>query len=341
LDITWEVGRTGKLTPLAHLEPVELAGATIKRATLNNWDDIQRKRVGVGSRVFIRRSNDVIPEILGAAPGDEPEEQAKLPSVCPGCGAHVEQRGANIFCPNSLSCKPQIVGRLAHYASRDAMDIEAFSDKTAGLLIDELGISGIPELYELKEEDLLKLDKFAKKKSGNLIAAIEKSKDCTLGAFIFALGIPNVGQKTAGDLAKAFGTLENIRTADHGKLTAVPDIGDIVANSITDFFEDPSIARQVDRLLSLGVAPRPESSRAITDSVFSGKKVVITGTLFAMGRREAEALIERLGGSAAGSVSKKTDYVVAGESAGSKLDKARELGVTVLSWQEFLEMAKE
>lgn len=339
-DITWEVGRTGKLTPLAHLEPVELAGATIRRATLNNWDDIQRKRVGIGSRVFIRRSNDVIPEILGAVEGDEPKQQAKLPSVCPGCGAHVEQRGVNTFCPNSLSCKPQIVGRLAHYASRDAMDIEAFSDKTAGLLIDKLGISGIPELYELKEEDLLNLDKFAVKKSQNLIAAIEKSKDCTLGAFLYALGIPNVGQKTAGDLARAFGTLENVRNAEYEQLTAIQDVGEIVAKSVMDFFRDPSIARQVDKLLDLGVTPRQESAVSVTDSAFSGKRVVITGTLSSMGRREAEALVERLGGSAAGSVSKKTDFVIAGESAGSKLDKARELGVPVLSEQEFLEMAK-
>jgi DNA ligase (NAD+) len=221
------------------------------------------------------------------------------------------------------------------------MDIEAFSDKTAGLLIDELGISGIPDLYELKEEDLLGLDKFARKKSENLISAIEKSKDRPLGAFLFALGIPNVGKKTAGDLAKAFGSLESLRKADHERLTAIPDVGDIVADSITDFFADPSITRQVDRLLALGVAPRPEAAEAVTDSVFSGKKVVITGTLAAMGRREAETLIESLGGSAAGSVSKKTDYVIAGESAGSKLDKARELGVTVLNEQEFLDMVKK
>ncbi len=337
-DITWEVGRTGKLTPLAHLEPVELAGATVKRATLNNWDDIQRKRVGIGSRVFVRRSNDVIPEILSAVEGDKPEKPAKLPSVCPGCGAHIERRGVNIYCTNSLSCKPQIIGRIAHYASRDAMDIAAFSDKTAGLLIDKLGISGIPELYELTESDLLDLDKFAKKKSSNLIAAIERSKDCTLSSFLYALGIPNVGQKTAADLAKAFGTLENIRKADLGQLTAIPDVGEIVAKSIIDFFRDPSIAKQVDKLLSLGVSPRPEEKKAIAESPLSGKRVVITGTLSSMGRREAEKLIESLGGNASDSVSKKTDYVIAGESAGSKLSKARELGIRVLNEQEFLNL---
>jgi len=336
-EVTWEVGRTGKLTPLAHLTPVELAGATIRRATLNNMDDIRRKRVGVGSRVFLRRSNEVIPEILGSVPGDEPKEEILPPARCPACGAHVEQRGAHLYCTNSLSCRPQIVGRLVHYASRDAMDIETFSDKTAGQFVEEFGLSSIPQLYELTLERLLPLERFGEKKAKNLLDAIEKSRDCTLGAFLFALGIPNVGSKTARELARHFKTLEAVRGTTLGELTAISDIGDVVAHSILDFFGDPSISAQIDALLGHGVSPRPEE-QAGGGSPIAGKTVVVTGTLPTMGRREAEQLIERLGGKAAGSVSKNTAYVLAGENAGSKLTKALELGVPVLDEEAFFRL---
>ena len=338
-DITWEVGRTGKLTPRASFDPVELAGATIRHATLNNFDDIQRKRVGIGSRVFIRRSNDVIPEILSAVEGDVPERQVEKPTVCPACGAHVEHRGVHLYCTNSLSCAPQIAGRLAHYASRDAMDIDTFSEKTAALFVEELKLKSIPDLYDLGPQDYMGLQGFGERRINNLMAAIERSKDCTLGAFIFAIGIPNVGAKTAKDLARRFGTIEALRSATVEQLTEVPDVGEIVARSIVEFFADPSIATQVDRLLAHGVKPRPEEVQQ--DSPISGKTVVVTGTLEKLDRRQAEALIEYLGGKAAGSVSKKTDYVLAGESAGSKLTKARELGVRVLNEQEFFELIGE
>ena len=338
-DITWEVGRTGKLTPRAHLDAVELAGATIRHATLNNWDDIQRKKVGIGSRVFIRRSNDVIPEILSSVEGDVPERQAEKPAVCPACGAHVEQRGAHIFCTNSLSCAPQIAGRLAHYASRDAMDIDTFSEKTAALLVEEMGFKSIPDLYDMTAEDFVALPGFKEKKTGNLMAAIEASKDCSLGAFVFAIGIPNVGSKTARDLARHFGSLEALRNANREQLMEVQDVGEVVADSIIAFFGDSFIAAQVDRLLAHGVSPRPEEVQR--QSPITGKTVVVTGTLPTMDRREAEALIERLGGKAAGSVSKKTDYVLAGENAGSKLTKARELGIPVLSEEEFFQLIGE
>lgn len=338
-DITWEVGRTGKLTPRASFDPVELAGATIRHATLNNFDDIQRKRVGIGSRVFIRRSNDVIPEILSAVEGDVPERQVEKPTVCPACGAHVEHRGVHLYCTNSLSCAPQIAGRLAHYASRDAMDIDTFSEKTAALFVEELKLKSIPDLYDLGPQDYMGLQGFGERRINNLMAAIERSKDCTLGAFIFAIGIPNVGAKTAKDLARRFGTIEALRSATVEQLTEVPDVGEIVARSIVEFFADPSIATQVDRLLAHGVKPRPEEVQQ--DSPISGKTIVVTGTLEKLDRRQAEALIESLGGKAAGSVSKKTDYVLAGENAGSKLTKARELGVRVLSEQEFFELIGE
>jgi len=336
-EVTWEVGRTGKLTPLAHLTPVELAGATIQRATLNNYDDIQRKRVKCGSRVFIRRSNDVIPEILGAVPDDTATEEILKPTRCPECGAHVEERGAHIFCTNSLSCKAQITLRIAHYASRDAMDIESLSDKTAAQFIEELNISSIPELYALTHEQLVSLSRFGAKKAQNLLDALEKSKTRPLGAFLFALGIPNVGFKTAKDLAKRFGTLEAVRKATREELLAIPDVGEIVADSILKFFSDASIADQIDTLLSYGVSPQSEQA-ANTSSPISGKTIVVTGTLPTLGRREAEALIEQNGGKSAGSVSKKTDYVLYGESAGSKLDKAKELNIPLLTEEEFLKL---
>lgn len=340
LDVTWEVGRTGKLTPRAHLAPVELAGATISHATLNNYDDVCRKHVGIGSRVFLRRSNEVIPEILGAVEGDVPERPIEKPVRCPSCGAHVEQRGAHIYCTNSLSCKPQIVARLVHYASRDAMDIDTFSEKTAQLFIDELNLSSIPELYVIDPASLRSLTGFGDKKIQNLMSALENSKHRPLGAFLFAIGIPNVGAKTARDLARRFKTLANVRSADREALLSIPDVGEIVADSILTFFADPMLSASVDRLLAYGVKPLEEAAVA-AQSPISGKTLVVTGTMERLDRKGMEAKIESLGGKAAGSVSKKTDYVVAGESAGSKLDKARALGVPVLSESEFFALIGE
>lgn len=339
-EVTWEVGRTGKLTPRATLYPVELAGATISHATLNNYDDIQRKRVGIGSRVFIRRSNDVIPEILGAVEGDAPEQAIIKPDKCPACGAHVEHRGVHLYCTNPLSCPPQIAAALDHYASREGMDIEGFSEKTAAQLVAAVNLRSIPDLYDLTPADLMALEGFKEKKTGNLIANIEKSKDCALGAFLFAIGIPNVGAKTARDLARAFGTLDAVRKAEYDALVAIPDVGDIVANSILDFFGDPSIASQIDRLLVHGVSPRPEQRTSVQSPV-AGKTLVVTGSMERMSRPEIEALIEKLGGKASGSVSKKTDFVVAGPGAGSKLAKAHELNVAVLDEEEFFQMIGE
>lgn len=336
LDVTWEVGRTGKLTPLAHIEPVEFSGVTVKKATLNNWDDVQRKRVGIGSRVFIRRSNDVIPEILGAVPGDEPLRPVKKPTVCPQCGAHVEMRGAHLFCTNSLSCRPQIAARLSHYASRDAMDIDTFAGKTAEQLIDAFGISTIPELYALSHEQLATLERFGHKKAQNLLNALEASKHRPLAAFLYALGIPNVGVKTARDLARHFGTLTAVRHASKEELAAIDDVGDIVADGIVSFFADARIADQIDRLLALGVQPEEAEMASDGPLPLAGLTVVITGTLSTLSRRDAEALVENNGGKAAGSVSKNTSFVVVGENAGSKADKAQSLGIPMLTEEEFL-----
>ncbi len=336
LDVTWEVGRTGKLTPLAHIEPVEFSGVTVRKATLNNWDDVQRKRVGVGSRVFIRRSNDVIPEILGAVPDDKPLRPVEKPTVCPQCGAHVEMRGAHLFCTNSLSCRPQIAARLSHYASRDAMDIDTFAGKTAEQLIDAFGISTIPELYALSHEQLSALERFGHKKAQNLLDALEASKHRPLASFLYALGIPNVGVKTAKDLARHFGTLDAVRHATREELAAIDDVGDIVADGIVSFFADARIADQIDRLLTLGVQPEEAAKTADGPLPLAGMTVVITGTLATLSRRDAESLVEQYGGKAAGSVSKNTSFVVVGENAGSKADKAQALGIPMLTEEEFL-----
>ena len=337
-SVTWEVGRTGKLTPVAHVEPVDLCGVTVSNATLNSWDDICRKRVGIGSRVFIRRSNDVIPEILGAVPGDTPKAPVEKPEVCPFCGAHVEHRGVHLYCTNPLSCRPQIISRLAHFASRDAMDIDTFADKTAEQLFSELNVATIPELYTLRRERLLDLEGFGEKKAQNLLTALENSKHRPLSAFLNALGIPNVGVKTARDLSLTFGSLEKLRNATFEELIAIEDVGDIVAESVLSFFHDPRISRQIDDLIAYGVSP--VADRAATASPISGKTIVVTGTLPTLSRKEAEDLILDHGGKAAGSVSKKTDYVLAGEAAGSKLTKAQQLGIPVIDEQTLLDWLK-
>ncbi len=337
-SVTWEVGRTGKLTPVAHVEPVDLCGVTVSNATLNSWDDICRKRVGIGSRVFIRRSNDVIPEILGAVPGDTPKAPVEKPEVCPFCGAHVEHRGVHLYCTNPLSCRPQIISRLAHFASRDAMDIDTFAEKTAEQLFSDLNVATIPELYTLRRERLLDLEGFGEKKAQNLLTALENSKHRPLSAFLNALGIPNVGVKTARDLSLTFGSLEKLRSATFEELVAIEDVGEIVAESVLSFFHDPRISRQIDDLIAYGVSP--VADRAATASPISGKTIVVTGTLPTLSRKEAEDLILNHGGKAAGSVSKKTDYVLAGEAAGSKLTKAQQLGIPVIDEQTLLDWLK-
>lgn len=339
LDIVWQVGRTGKLTPIAILEPVDFMGVTVKRATLNNIDDIHRKRVGIGSNILIRRSNDVIPEILTSIDDGEPSEPVTVPRICPECGARVENRGVHAFCTNTLSCKPQIVGRLAHFASRNAMDIDGFSEKTAAALVEATGLSKISELYELTEQSFSSLDGFKDKKIANILNAIEKSKDCGLAEFLYALGIPSVGSKTASELADVFRTLDGVRHADVDELLKISDIGNVVANDIVDYFTDPTISAEIDKLLALGVSPR-ETKPKDHHEFISGKAFVVTGTLSRMGRKEIEDLISSLGGRAVSKVTKKTDYVIVGTNAGSKLDEANRLNVPILSEDEFFDMIK-
>ena len=333
--VTWELGRTGKLTPLAHVAPVDFYGVTVRKATLNNLADIRRKDVAVGCDVWIRRSNDVIPEIMGRAgePGKH-EEPIEPPAVCPACGSPLITRGAHLFCMNRESCKPQAVARIAHFASREAMDIDGLSEKTAEQLYDFCHVRVPSDLYGLLPMDLLMLEGFKEKKAMNLLEALEKSKKCELDAFLFALGIPNVGRKTARDLANQFRTLARVQAASAEELLAIPDVGEIVAQSVTEFFSFEENRNMISRLLQAGVIPREAQGNA--DGPFRGMSIVVTGTLPNLSRKQAEDLIRANGGTAAGSVSKKTAFVVVGEDAGSKLAKAQSLGIETIGEEEFV-----
>lgn len=338
LDVEWNVGRSGRVSPTAILEPVELAGVTVKRATLNNMDDIARKGVRLGAEVFVRRSNDVIPEIMGVVPESlEGTKEIEEPKVCPACGAHLVHEGVHIYCENTLGCKPQMVKTIVHFAGREAMNIAGFSERTAEQLFEKLDIRDISDLYKLEYEKLLDLDKFGPKKAQNLLDAIEKSKYCTLEAFLYSLGIPNVGVKTAKDLVKRFESLENLEKATFEELVSVQDVGDIVARSIIEFFKEERTLKVINELLSLGVNPHYEK-KEVLESPFMGKTVVVTGTLENYSRTSIKERLESLGAKVSGSVSKKTDFVIAGEAAGSKYDKAKSLGVTILSEEEFENM---
>ncbi|WP_018887679.1 NAD-dependent DNA ligase LigA [Paenibacillus massiliensis] len=345
-SVSWNVGRTGKVTPLARVEAVELAGVTVQNCTLNNAGDIERKNLkfALGTRVFIRRSNDVIPEILGKVTEEQDGEEIVTPDHCPACGFPLEQRGAHLFCDNKLGCKPQIVARISHFASRDAMDIETFSDKTAIQLHDELELREPADLYSLEFDQLLKLERFGEKKANNLLAAIEKSKDRDLASFLYALGIPNTGKSTTRMLADHYRDLTRVMEATVEELVELPDVGGIVAESIVAFFADPFTRAAIEKMLNAGV--KAEAPAAVgpvqTDSYFSGKTVVLTGTLHQLTRDEATTRLERLGANVTGSVSKKTDLVIAGEKAGSKLAKAKQLGIdTIESEDEFIRLLNE
>lgn len=333
-DVQWNVGRTGKLTPLAILEPVELCGATIRRATLNNYDDIQRKKVKIGSRVFIRRSNDVIPEILGVSE-DNGGKEIPVPTVCPACGSDLVRNGAHIYCPNEGDCPPQIIGRLTHFAEKDCMDIRGVSEKSIEGLHEKLGVRFPTDLYSLTRDDLARLDGFKDKKIDNFLASVEKSKSVPLDRFINALGIENIGKKSARDLAERFGSISELMKADEATLVEVDEIGDIVAESITSYFGKHGWL--IEKFKEIGIDPKFNVVKP-TGGVLTGKKLVLTGTLPTLTRTEATELIEKAGGTTSSSVSKNTDYVLAGENAGSKLDKARSLGVKIITENELLAM---
>ena len=334
-DVTWELGRTGKLTPLAHVEPVDFYGVTVRKATLNNYGDIQRKNVAIGAQVWIRRSNDVIPEIMGRF-GEATEGETPIvpPTHCPACGSELVERGAHLFCLNRATCRPQAIARMTHFASREAMDIEGLSEKTIAQLYDQMKVRDCADLYQITLEEALTLEGFKQRKAEKLLAALSKSKSCTLDAFLHAIGIPNIGRKTARDLASTFGTLQKLREATLEQLVAIPDVGDIVARSVVEFFSFPENHEMIERLLAAGVKPQEAAGKA--EGIFTGMSIVVTGTLPTLSRKDAEELIRQNGGTAAGSVSKKTAFVVAGEAAGSKLTKAESLGIEVIDEAELL-----
>lgn len=331
-DVVWQVGRTGKLTPLALLEPVELAGATVKKATLNNYGDIVRKGVKKGARVLVRRSNEVIPEILGTTETGEGCEEILPPETCPSCGRPLSEIGANLFCTNR-DCRDRVIYSVTNFCSKDGANIEGFSEMTAAQLYDELGVKKFSDLYALEKESLLKLEGFKSKKADNLLKNIAGAKKIRFRNFLYALGIENVGKKTAGDLAKRFIDIEALQNAKVEDLTAMDDVGETVAESIAGYFRDGENRAEIDRLFSLGV--EIEYEKNAEEGVFVGQKVVLTGSLSQFTRGEAEEIVRRLGGEPQSGVTKTTTLVVAGEKAGSKLDKAKALGIKIIGEEEF------
>ena len=335
-EVTWQVGRSGRVTPIAELEPVELAGATIRRATLNNIDDIRRKGVLENATVFVRRSNEVIPEIMGLAEKKEGSREIEIPSRCPSCNQPLTQKGPLLFCTNHSGCKDQVVDRIVHFASRNAFNIEGLSDKTVEAFYDVLGLRNTSDLFTLTESDLQKLDNFKEKKASNIITSIQNSKNIDFSRFLFALGIPEVGVKTAKDLARKYHSIQELSSADKDGLLEIDDIGEVIADNIITFFQDKDNIEEINQLFEKGVRLQQAEQKQANDKI-AGKTFVLTGTL-SRPRNEVESLIESLGGRTSGSVSKKTDFVLAGQSAGSKLDKAQSLGVKVLSEKEFFDM---
>lgn len=339
LDVVWQVGRTGKLTPLGILEPVELSGATVKKATLNNYGDILRKGVKKGARVLIRRSNEVIPEILGTTKTDENCVDIEKISICPYCNSPLIETGANIFCLNE-SCRPRVIAKLTNFASKSGMNIEGFSEMTAGLLYDKFNVRNFSDLYQLKREEIRNLEGFKDAKTDNLFASIEISKKVSLSNFIYSLGIDNVGKKTAKDLANKFMSIKNLIGASKEELLAVDEIGEIIADGVVGYFLNSKNVAEIEKLLGLGIEIENPTLSSNNGGVFSGEKVVLTGSLSNFTRDEAGKIVENLGGEITSSVSKKTTLVLAGENAGSKLDKAKALGIKIIDEETFKSMIK-
>lgn len=342
-DIDVQVGRTGKLTPVARLKPVFVGGVTVSNATLHNEDFIGELGLKIGDTVVVRRAGDVIPEIVRVLPERRTgaERDFVMPQRCPVCGSETfrDEEEKDTRCTGGLFCPAQRRESLVHFASRLALNIDGLGEKVIDQLIEAQLIETPADLYRLTEDKLLLLDRFGKKSAANLIAALEKSKETTLARFIYALGIRHVGESTARDLAAHFKSLQALMDADSDELLKVNDVGDVIAQSIIHFFEEEHNREVIEKLIAEGVHwPLPQDS-AVNDAV-SGKTFVLTGTLPSMGREEAKALLLAQGAKVASSVSKKTDYVVAGAEAGSKLEKAQALGIKIIDQEEMLELLK-
>ncbi len=334
-DIVVQVGRTGVITPLALLVPVEVGGVTVSRATLHNMDQIKKLGVKVGDYVKVQRAGDVIPYISEVLEHKRTgsEKTFHMPVKCPGCGTSLEKEDVFVRCPAGLSCPAQIKEAITHYASKGAVDIDGFSEKTVALLFDGGMIKSIADIYALEREDLLALPGWKEKKTDNLLAAIERSKDVTLERFLFGLAIKNVGKYIATLLAKKFKSLKNIISAEEEELLAIKEIGPEIADSIIDFFGVQQNIDQIERLKANGL--NIQAKKTIVGGKLAAKKIVLTGSLRSLSRSQAKKIIESEGGEVASSVSAKTDLVVVGEKAGSKLEKAKKLGIEILTEEEF------
>ena len=339
-DVEFQVGRTGAITPVAKLEPVFVAGVTVSNATLHNGDEIERLDIAIGDTVVIRRAGDVIPQIIGVLHDRRPADARPIvfPETCPVCdSAIVRIEGEAVArCTGGLFCAAQRKEALKHFVSRKAMDIDGGGGKLIEQLVDRELIHTPADLFKLDLTTLTRLERMGAKSAENALASLEKAKNTTLARFIFALGIREVGEATALNLANHFKTLEALQNADLEALQQVPDVGEVVANRILAFWHEPHNVAVVNDLIAQGVHWETVETKEVTENRFKGKTVVLTGTLTQMGRNEAKALLQDMGAKVSGSVSAKTDFVIAGDAAGSKLTKAQELGVTVLTEEEFL-----
>ena len=339
-DVEFQVGRTGAITPVAKLEPVFVAGVTVSNATLHNGDEIERLDIAIGDTVVIRRAGDVIPQIIGVLHDRRPADARPIifPKTCPVCdSAIVRIEGEAVArCTGGLFCAAQRKEALKHFVSRKAMDIDGVGGKLIEQLVDRELVHTPADLFKLDLTTLTRLERMGIKSAENALASLEKAKNTTLARFIFALGIREVGEATALNLANHFKTLEALQNADLEALQQVPDVGEVVANRILAFWHEPHNVAVVNDLIAQGVHWETVETKEVTENRFKGKTVVLTGTLTQMGRNEAKALLQDMGAKVSGSVSAKTDFVIAGDAAGSKLTKAQELGVTVLTEEEFL-----
>ena len=344
-DITVQVGRTGVVTPVAQLEPVFLAGSTISRATLHNEDYIAQKEIMIGDTVIIEKAGEVIPAVVAVdkTKRDGNERAFAFPDLCPECGTPlIRLEGeAAVRCPNTLHCPAQVREGIIHFASRDGMNIDGLGPAVINQLYQAELIHDSADLYYLTREELLTIERMGEKSADNLLKSLEKSKNCSLAALIFSLGIPLVGLTVAKILAKEFGSIEKLKQASYDDLVAIDAVGEKIAQSITEYFSQESNSDFLARLEQAGIMMQEEHTEKQTKEAFAGKTFVLTGTMVAMDRKTAQEKIESLGGKVSSSVSKKTNYVVAGENAGSKLTKAEELGITILSEDEFLRLLEE
>ena len=339
IDIEINVGRTGVLTPTAVFEPVLVAGSTVSRATLHNQDFISEKDIRIGDTVIIRKAGDIIPEVLNVVSHGEGAEPYVMPGICPSCGAKVvrEEGEAAVRCLNT-ECPAQLLRNLIHFCSRDAMDIEGLGESNLELFANEGLIKTPADIYSIKEEQIVPLERMAEQSAKNIVDAVNKSKENDLSKLVFALGIRHIGQKAAKLLSERFGTMTGIMEASFDDIMTIDGFGKIMAESVVDYFAMPQTRELIDRLMAAGL--NMKSLKEVKDMRFAGKTFVLTGTLPTYSRKEAAEIIESFGGKTASSVSKKTDYVLAGEEAGSKLTKAQSLGITIISEDDLNEMIK-